>query len=54
MEDAIRARVPSLGNTRVVCRTGDPADLEDLTMSTSPVRGDRRLRRCSEMATRRW
>jgi len=32
MEDAIRARVPSLGNTRVVCRTGDPADLEDLTM----------------------
>lgn len=30
MEDEIRARVGDLGRTRVVCRTGDPADLGDL------------------------
>ena len=30
MEDAIRARVPKLGRTRVVCRSGSPIDLSDL------------------------
>jgi len=30
MEDAIRAKVPALGKTRVVCRTGSPIDLSDL------------------------
>jgi ion channel POLLUX/CASTOR len=30
MEDAIRARVPKLGRTRVVCRSGSPIDLGDL------------------------
>jgi voltage-gated potassium channel Kch len=30
MEDAIRAKVPDTRNTRVVCRTGSPIDLDDL------------------------
>jgi ion channel POLLUX/CASTOR len=30
MEDEIRARVPKLGRTRVVCRSGSPIDLSDL------------------------
>jgi voltage-gated potassium channel Kch len=30
MEDEIRARVGRTGNTRVVCRTGDPIDIEDV------------------------
>src|SRR3954453_4478039 len=30
MEDAIRAKVPDTKNTRVVCRTGSPIDLDDL------------------------
>jgi voltage-gated potassium channel Kch len=30
MEDEIRAKVPDLGKTRVVCRTGSPLDLDDL------------------------
>lgn len=30
MEDAIREKVPELYNTRVVCRTGSPIDLDDL------------------------
>lgn len=30
MEDEIRARVESIGRTRVVCRTGSPLDLSDL------------------------
>jgi ion channel POLLUX/CASTOR len=30
MEDEIRARVGKTGNTRVVCRTGDPIDIEDV------------------------
>jgi voltage-gated potassium channel Kch len=30
MEDEIRARVGRTGNTRVVCRTGDPIDIEDI------------------------
>ncbi|MEK7784868.1 MAG: potassium transporter TrkA [Chloroflexota bacterium] len=32
MEDAIHDRVPNLGRTRVVCRTGSPIDLDDLDM----------------------
>jgi ion channel POLLUX/CASTOR len=30
MEDEIRVRVPKLGRTRVVCRSGSPIDLSDL------------------------
>src|SRR3954453_6279764 len=30
MEDAIRGKVPDTKNTRVVCRTGSPIDLDDL------------------------
>lgn len=30
MEDEIRAKLPDLGKTRVVCRTGSPLDLDDL------------------------
>ncbi len=32
MEDAVHDRVPKLGRTRVVCRTGNPIDLDDLDM----------------------
>jgi voltage-gated potassium channel Kch len=35
MEDEIAAKVPNLGNTRIICRHGDPTDLYDLTL-TSP------------------
>lgn len=30
MESAIRDKVPNLGKTRVICRTGNPIDLDDL------------------------
>jgi ion channel POLLUX/CASTOR len=30
MEDDIRAKIPSTKNTRVICRTGSPIDLDDL------------------------
>ena len=30
MEDEIRERVSNTGNTRVVCRTGDPIDVDDI------------------------
>ena len=30
MEDEIKAKVPELNNTRVICRSGDPTDLYDL------------------------
>jgi voltage-gated potassium channel Kch len=30
MEDALRERVPNLKNTRVICRSGAPMDLDDL------------------------
>jgi voltage-gated potassium channel Kch len=30
MEDEIRAKFPDTGNTRVICRRGDPLDLDDL------------------------
>ena len=32
MEDEISAKVPSLGNTRIICRSGDPTDLYDLPL----------------------
>ena len=32
MEDEISAKVADLGNTRVICRRGDPADLYDLAL----------------------
>ncbi|WP_460799572.1 CASTOR/POLLUX-related putative ion channel [Nocardioides pacificus] len=34
MEDAIRAKVPNLRGTRVVCRSGSPIDLTDLAMTS--------------------
>ncbi|HEX8054807.1 MAG TPA: hypothetical protein VF517_17600 [Thermoleophilaceae bacterium] len=34
MEDAIRAKVPDLRNTRVICRTGSPVDLTDLSVAS--------------------
>jgi len=32
MEDDIRAKFPSTGNTQVICRSGDPLDLDDLAV----------------------
>jgi voltage-gated potassium channel Kch len=32
MDDAVRARIPDTGTTRVVCRTGDPASPADLAL----------------------
>jgi voltage-gated potassium channel Kch len=32
MEDAIAAKVPTLRNTKVICRSGDPTDLYDLAI----------------------
>jgi ion channel POLLUX/CASTOR len=32
MEDDIRAKFPSTANTRVICRSGDPLDLDDLAV----------------------
>ncbi len=32
MEDDIRAKFPSTGNTLVICRSGDPLDLDDLAV----------------------
>ena len=32
MEDEIAAKVPELGNTRVICRSGAPTDLYDLSL----------------------
>ncbi|MBL8243966.1 MAG: hypothetical protein JNL89_07250, partial [Rhodanobacteraceae bacterium] len=34
MEDDIRAKFPSTKNTRVICRSGDPLDLDDLAVVT--------------------
>lgn len=33
MEDEIAAKVPNLRNTRVICRSGDPTDLQDIQMA---------------------
>ena len=32
MEDDIKAKFPNTGNTRVICRSGDPLDLDDLAV----------------------
>ena len=32
MEDAIRSRVAMVGSTRIVCRSGSPTDISDLTI----------------------
>jgi voltage-gated potassium channel Kch len=34
MEDELRAKVPDLHGTRVVCRSGSPMDLDDLALSS--------------------
>ncbi|WP_232679413.1 NAD-binding protein [Nocardioides sp. R-C-SC26] len=34
MEEAIRAKVPDLRGTRVVCRSGSPMDVDDLALSS--------------------
>lgn len=34
MEDEISAKVADLGNTRIICRSGDPTDLYDLSLVT--------------------
>jgi voltage-gated potassium channel Kch len=34
MEDAIAHKVPRLGNTRIICRSGDPTDLGDLAIAS--------------------
>ena len=36
MEDDLAARVASFHNTRIVCRTGDPANLHDLRIASAP------------------
>lgn len=33
MEDEIREKVPSVGRTRIICRTGSPLDQDDLLLS---------------------
>jgi len=37
MEDEIAAKVPNLGNTKVICRSGDPTDLFDLSLVNPPT-----------------
>ena len=34
MQDEIRERVPAMGNTRVVCRTGNPCEITDLDIAS--------------------
>jgi voltage-gated potassium channel Kch len=36
MEDEIRSKFPSTKNTRVICRSGNPLDLDDLTVVDPP------------------
>jgi ion channel POLLUX/CASTOR len=33
MEDEIKAKITSFGNTQIICRTGDPSDLYDLEIA---------------------
>lgn len=33
MEDEIAAKLPSTGNTRIICRSGDPNDLQDIRIA---------------------
>jgi voltage-gated potassium channel Kch len=37
MEDDIRAKVPDLRGTRVICRSGSPMDIDDLRLSSHSV-----------------
>ncbi len=37
MEEEIKAKVPDLRGTRVVCRSGSPIDLDDLALSSHPT-----------------
>ncbi len=37
MEDEIRAKFPSTKNTRVICRSGSPLDLDDLAVVAPPA-----------------
>ena len=37
MEEDIRAKVPDLRGTRVVCRSGSPMDVDDLALSSHPT-----------------
>jgi len=36
MEEILRAKVPDLRGTRVICRSGSPMDLDDLALSSHP------------------
>jgi len=36
MEELLRAKVPDLRGTRVICRSGSPMDLDDLALSSHP------------------
>jgi voltage-gated potassium channel Kch len=36
MEEVLRAKVPDLRGTRVICRSGSPMDLDDLALSSHP------------------
>lgn len=37
MEDDLRAKVPDLRGTRLVCRSGSPMDVDDLALSSHPT-----------------
>jgi voltage-gated potassium channel Kch len=37
MEEILRAKVPDLRGTRVICRSGSPMDLDDLALSSHPT-----------------
>lgn len=37
MEDEIAAKIPNLRNTRIICRSGDPTDLYDLSLVSPEV-----------------
>ncbi|MFC6343429.1 hypothetical protein ACFP8W_15700, partial [Nocardioides hankookensis] len=37
MEELLRAKVPDLRGTRVICRSGSPMDLDDLALSSHPA-----------------
>ena len=40
MEDDLRLKVPELGTTRVVCRTGDPSRNRDVCRTPMPWRDE--------------
>lgn len=37
MEEDLRAKVPDLRGTRVICRTGSPIDIDDLNLTSHPA-----------------